>query len=99
MASGTPVIAYGKGGAKETVRDIRENPTNGTGILYQAQTKEALSEAVNLFCEWEKKIQSENCFLQASRFSRQVFAQEFLGMLESCYQGKEEEEKKNFSSL
>src|SRR4028119_1170995 len=34
QACGTPVIAYGAGGALETVLDIREHPQTGTGLLF-----------------------------------------------------------------
>jgi glycosyltransferase involved in cell wall biosynthesis len=43
MAAGTPVIAYGAGGAPEYVTD------NETGILFKLQTAEALVEAINRF--------------------------------------------------
>jgi len=34
QACGTPVIAYGAGGALETVRDIRQHPDSGTGLFF-----------------------------------------------------------------
>lgn len=43
MASGRPVIAYGKGGALETVVDGR------TGLLFHEQTADALAEAIRQF--------------------------------------------------
>lgn len=43
QAAGRPVIAYGRGGATETVLD------GVTGILFDAQTAEALVEAVERF--------------------------------------------------
>jgi glycosyltransferase involved in cell wall biosynthesis len=43
QAAGVPVIAYGVGGAGETVRDGQ------TGVLYDAQTPQALSEAILRF--------------------------------------------------
>ncbi len=41
QACGTPVIAYGAGGALETVRDIRQHSNNGTGLFFTAQTPES----------------------------------------------------------
>ena len=35
---GTPVIAYGSGGAAETVRGLQQNPP--TGVLFEEQTVE-----------------------------------------------------------
>jgi glycosyltransferase involved in cell wall biosynthesis len=46
MATGKPVIAYGRGGALETVRDSDENRT---GILFREQSSSALKEAVQRF--------------------------------------------------
>ncbi|GMR22009.1 MAG: hypothetical protein BMS9Abin37_0332 [Acidobacteriota bacterium] len=41
QASGAPVVAYGKGGALDTVRD------GETGVLFHEQTSEALSRAID----------------------------------------------------
>src|SRR4028118_278206 len=49
QACGTPVIAYGAGGALETVRDIRQYPDSGTGLLFKTQSAAALVEAVKTF--------------------------------------------------
>lgn len=47
QACGTPVLAYGRGGAMETVQNHR------TGILYPEQSPEAIRTAVREFEEWE----------------------------------------------
>ncbi len=65
QAAGTPVIAYGKGGAREIVRD-RE-----TGILFSEQTEEALLAAIRMAeeKEWDySRIQAN-----AERFSESFF--------------------------
>ncbi len=46
MGSGCPVIAYAAGGALETVRDVRQNVANPTGLLYKRQDVESLAEAM-----------------------------------------------------
>ena len=46
QAAGTPVIAFGKGGATETVRSSGSAPT---GVLFMSQTVEALTSAVEEF--------------------------------------------------
>ncbi|MEO1466784.1 MAG: glycosyltransferase, partial [Cyanobacteria bacterium J06633_1] len=56
QACGTPVIAYGKGGALETVRDIRQCPENGTGLLFETQQPEALAAAVKSFEQLQSQI-------------------------------------------
>jgi glycosyltransferase involved in cell wall biosynthesis len=50
QACGTPVIAYGKGGALETVVDI-DNATgaDATGVLFYQQEAEAIANAVTRF--------------------------------------------------
>ncbi|MDH4068808.1 MAG: glycosyltransferase [Ignavibacteria bacterium] len=65
MASGKPVVAYGKGGALETVRD------GETGILFAEQTEDSLSAAVRRLCEtvFDPVLLREH----AMRFDRSVF--------------------------
>lgn len=43
MAAGAPVLAYGRGGATETVRD------GITGLLFEEQSEEAMCEAIRAF--------------------------------------------------
>ena len=52
QACGTPVIAYGAGGALETVRDIRQHSDTGTGLFFGTQTEAALVEAVERAFSW-----------------------------------------------
>ena len=86
QACGTPVIAYGKGGALETVKDIREDPQNGTGLFFNVQQPEALIEAVKTFERLQTKIDPENCRSQATKFSPEIFKQSYLKYVEDCYQ-------------
>ncbi|HIK38288.1 MAG: glycosyltransferase [Geminocystis sp.] len=86
QACGTPVIAYAAGGALETVVDIRENPSKGTGILFYPQTVEGLLEAIEIFTTWEKQLQPENARLQAEKFSAHIFQREFLNFFDYCCQ-------------
>ena len=46
---GTPVIAYGKGGALETVRGLGVVDANPTGIFFAEQTAAAITAAVAEF--------------------------------------------------
>jgi glycosyltransferase involved in cell wall biosynthesis len=86
QACGTPVIAYGKGGALETVKDIRQCPQDGTGLFFDVQQPDALVEAVHNFEQLKTKIKPENCRLQAKKFSPAVFKQSYLEYIEDCYQ-------------
>ena len=49
QACGTPVIAYGKGGALETVRGLGVVDANPTGIFFAEQTAAAITAAVAEF--------------------------------------------------
>ena len=86
QACGTPVIAYGKGGALETVKDIRQHPQDGTGLFFDTQHSEDLIEAVKIFEQVQTKIDPENCRRQAMNFSPTVFKQSYLKYIEDCYQ-------------
>ena len=54
QACGTPVIAFGKGGAVETIK-TRQYHSNPTGILFGEQSIQAVIAAVNEF-ENQKKF-------------------------------------------
>ena len=86
QACGTPVIAYGKGGALETVKDIRQFPEDGTGLLFDVQRPEALVEAVKSFEQLQSQINPENCRLQANKFNPMIFKQSYLKYIDDCYQ-------------
>ncbi len=52
MASGAPVIAFGKGGVLDTVKCYNSNSIEGaTGLLFPAQTVKSLVEAIEFFKE------------------------------------------------
>lgn len=78
MSSGTPVIAYNKGGATETVVEDK------TGVLFDEQTWESLFEAVLNFDQnnWDSKEIAN----WAEKFSRERFKQELQDYVVSCYQ-------------
>lgn len=65
QAAGRPVIAYGRGGAIETVVDGR------TGVLFEEQTVESLAEAM-LRCE-RSAFDPGVCRRNAERFGADVF--------------------------
>ncbi|MCY1076909.1 glycosyltransferase [Archangium lansingense] len=66
QACGRPVIAYGRGGALETVSPL-------TGLFFDEQTPDALVEAVHRFEQWEPLFQPADARAQAERFSRSAF--------------------------
>lgn len=67
QACGTPIIAYGKGGAVEIVRDLdRQNPT---GVLFSQQTVASLVQAVEQFEIEGDRISPKDCRENALRFA------------------------------
>ncbi|MBW4674050.1 MAG: glycosyltransferase [Desmonostoc geniculatum HA4340-LM1] len=84
QACGTPVIAYGAGGALETVRDIRSGVDTGTGIFFRTQTEAALVEAVEKFEIYQGSFNSEYMRSHAAQFSPQVFADRYLDFVNKC---------------
>ncbi|MGB7443660.1 MAG: glycosyltransferase [Coleofasciculaceae cyanobacterium] len=86
QACGTPVIAYGAGGALETVRDIRKHPSDGTGLIFLKQSLETLVEAVKTFEAIKGAFSAEMSRLNAAEFSPAIFAERYLAFLECSYQ-------------
>ena len=86
QSCGTPVIAYGKGGALETVRDVRQFPQTGTGLHFFPQTVEALADTVKIFTEYQGKIQPEICRQNAEGFTPEVFSQQYLAFVDRCWE-------------
>lgn len=86
QACGTPVIAYGAGGALETVRDIRQHPDNGTGLFFRTQSSEAIVEAVKTFERSKQGFSPAMCRLNATEFAPKIFSDRYLTFLEHCYQ-------------
>ena len=65
QACGTPVIAFGRGGAAETVRGLQQS--NPTGVLFDEQTPAALQAAVALFEQQAGRITAAACRQNAER--------------------------------
>ena len=86
QACGTPVIAYGVGGAAETVLDIRSHPECGTGILFPAQTTAAILTAVATFETYHQQFQAERIRTHAESFAASVFRSQYLSLVDRYYQ-------------
>ncbi len=67
MASGRPVIAYGKGGALETIVEGK------TGILFDEQSPEAIIDAVERFEKVEKQFSADGIADHARKFDVALF--------------------------
>ncbi len=78
QACGTPVIAFGKGGATETVLDKK------TGVFFSEQNSQSLQEAIKEFEKLEaaKSFDSKKIVAHAKTFSRERFIKEFKAACE-----------------
>ncbi|MDR6408091.1 glycosyltransferase family 4 protein [Paraburkholderia terricola] len=76
QACGTPVIAYGKGGALETVRDLSE--PRPTGMFFDDQNAESIIAAVERFDEHVKRFSPVDCRANAEQFSAANFRERFF---------------------
>lgn len=76
QACGTPVIAYGKGGALETIRGLGID-NNPTGVFFQQQTQESLFSAIEQFEREGMNISSQDCIDNVMAFSDKQFRASF----------------------
>ncbi len=85
QACGTPVIAYGKGGALETIKGLDSDEP--TGIFFAAQTVEAICAAVARLETDGEGITAQACRNNALRFSIERFREEFTAFVDRQWQG------------
>lgn len=86
QACGKPVIAFGKGGALETVIGLDQTPTtktNTTGILFYEQSPKALREAVLLFEKTREQFDAQKCRDNALRFDHSFYKQSMQNYIQS----------------
>jgi glycosyltransferase involved in cell wall biosynthesis len=80
QACGTPVIAYGRGGVRETVRGL--DAAQPTGVFFDEQTEDALIATVERFEREGHVITPQACRANAERFSPERFRREFSALVE-----------------
>ncbi len=96
MAAGKPVIAYGKGGALETVVPLEafERPAGiseasdrpATGMFFYEQTREALTQAIAYFEQIRDQFYADMIRKHAESFSRQRFKSSIEDFVRSKYE-------------
>jgi len=82
MASGRPVIAFGKGGVRDSVVPLEPGATSPTGIFFHRQSVEDLAEAVRRFEAAESRFDPGALRRHAEGFDRAQFKrriEKFLG--------------------
>ncbi len=78
-ASGRPVIAYGSGGATETIVPGK------TGIFFKEQTAESLIDAIRTFENWLPNFYPHEAVQNAKRFSIEQFEKGFMREVEHAF--------------
>jgi glycosyltransferase involved in cell wall biosynthesis len=81
---GTPVIAFGKGGALETIRG--QTDQQPTGIFFDEQTPVSIQSAVLAFEGMQDRISPERCRENAMRFSEERFRDEYHGLVMAAWE-------------
>jgi glycosyltransferase involved in cell wall biosynthesis len=77
------VIAFGRGGALETVRGL-EHP-RPTGIFFSEQSPAAIAAAVTEFERNESKFDPRACRDNSQRFSPTVFRERYGRFVRNCW--------------
>ncbi|MBN3756627.1 glycosyltransferase family 4 protein [Paraburkholderia sp. Tr-20389] len=81
QACGTPVVAFGRGGALESVLGLpRERPT---GVFFKEQTTESLLEAVDRFEKYSGLFDARQCRRNAERFSSERFKTALMSFIDA----------------
>jgi glycosyltransferase involved in cell wall biosynthesis len=77
MASGKPVIAYGRGGALETVipcdQEVKAGRKPPTGLFFQEQNVDSLIDAVERFGQIEREFDPAAIRNHALQWDREIF--------------------------
>jgi len=80
QASGLPVIAFGRGGALETVVD------GTTGLFFRKQSVECLVDAIKKFLSMEDRFDPQVIRKNAERFPRSRFEREFKAFVDDAWE-------------
>lgn len=83
QACGTPVIAFGQGGVKETIRGLVE--PQPTGVFFTEQSAASICRGVNQFEENINKITTTACRKNAERFSIPRFRKELRELTQTAW--------------
>jgi glycosyltransferase involved in cell wall biosynthesis len=85
QAYGRPVVAYGRGGALETVRPMMAGAeSDATGVFFAEQTEESAAEAILEFEQIEHLFRPDRIQSHARRFDTRVFCAKMRGIAEEA---------------
>jgi glycosyltransferase involved in cell wall biosynthesis len=83
MACGAPVIAFGKGGAAETLRGL--DADSPTGVFFTEQTSDCLIDAIDQFERSAVRFDPLSARRQALPFRRQRYEEDLLNYLAAIW--------------
>jgi glycosyltransferase involved in cell wall biosynthesis len=96
QAAGTPVVAYGKGGALETIRGVRvgqvqeQSFEGATGVFFDQQSALSIAQAISFFETHIGQFKPSSCRQNADRFSRERFKREFSNFVAGAVANRRE---------
>jgi glycosyltransferase involved in cell wall biosynthesis len=93
QACGTPVLAYGQGGALDSIipykdTDVTDTDYLPTGLFFDQQTAASVVGAVERFEALPHGISAQACAANAARFAPEHFRREFMAIVEQAIAGK-----------
>jgi glycosyltransferase involved in cell wall biosynthesis len=83
QSCGTPVIAFGRGGALETIRGLHD--ADPTGVFFASTEPKVIADAVVRFELNHHRILPQSCRSNAERFSVERFRTEYTGAVEELW--------------
>ena len=91
MASGKPVIAFGKGGVLETVVPLNpiapcDGTAHPTGVFFYEQKADALIEAIQVFEKRRSEFQPEAIRAHVQAFDREYFKERIMRVIMTNYE-------------
>jgi glycosyltransferase involved in cell wall biosynthesis len=83
QACGAPVIAFGRGGVRETIRGL--DAPQPTGVFFDLQDAGSIRDAVRIFEREAGRITPGACRANAMRFSPVRFRREFTAFVDNAW--------------
>ena len=81
MAYGIPVLAYGKGGALETVVENKEAIEKSSGLFFSEQSIASLEKTITHFEEVEERFDDQWIMNHAKKFREKNFIDNFKSVV------------------
>jgi glycosyltransferase involved in cell wall biosynthesis len=88
QACGTPVIAYGRGGATETIVPLHHGSAEPTGVWFEDQTADCLASSMEMFEKHAGDFNPHALRLHALQFNCQRFEKETFDYVAKVVEGK-----------